>query len=96
VIVTLGSHALDRFVNGAKVSACHGTAFSHPSNIPIFVMYHPAAALYNPSLKLTVKKDFKKLKEFIDNGCQINDKKEKQISLFTEEKQKVVNEILNL
>jgi uracil-DNA glycosylase family 4 len=95
VIVTLGSHALDRFVNGAKVSACHGTAFSHPSNIPIFVMYHPAAALYNPGLKSTVMKDFKRLKKFIDDGCKIDDK-EKQISLFTEEKQKVVNEILDL
>ena len=27
VIVTLGSHALDRFVKGAKISAVHGTAF---------------------------------------------------------------------
>jgi DNA polymerase len=98
VIVTLGSHALDRFVNGAKVSTCHGTTFSHPSNIPIFAMYHPAAALYNPGLKSTVKKDFKRLKEFIDNGCKVekNDEENIQQSLFNQEKQKVVNEILDL
>ena len=28
-------------------------------------MYHPAAALYNPNLKEELKKDFKKLKEFL-------------------------------
>jgi DNA polymerase len=94
VIVTLGSHALDRFVSGAKVSASHGTAFSHPTDIPIFAMYHPAAALYNPGLKSTVKKDFVRLKEFVDNGCKLEeDTKEKS---FDDEKQEIVDDILNL
>lgn len=95
VIVTLGSHALDRFVSGAKVSASHGTAFSHPTDIPIFAMYHPAAALYNPELKGTVKKDFVRLKKFIDNGCKLENE-EKEETLFDEEKQEVVNDILDL
>jgi truncated hemoglobin YjbI len=30
-------------------------------------MYHPAAALYNPNLKETMKEDFKKLKEFLES-----------------------------
>lgn len=94
VIVTLGSHALDRFVSGAKVSASHGTAFSHSTGIPIFAMYHPAAALYNPGLKSTVKKDFKRLKEFVDNGCKLEeDSKE---TSFDDEKQEIVDDILNL
>jgi DNA polymerase len=95
VIVTLGSHALDRFVNGAKVSACHGTAFSHPSNIPIFIMYHPAVALYNPHLKDTIERDFRKLKEFIDNECKV-EKEESEKTLFNKEKQEVIKEILEL
>jgi hypothetical protein len=57
-------------------------------------MYHPAAALYNPGLKSTVKKDFVRLKEFVDNGCKLEeDTKEKS---FDDEKQEIVDDILNL
>jgi hypothetical protein len=57
-------------------------------------MYHPAAALYNPGLKDTVKKDFVRLKEFVDSGCKLEeDIKEKS---FDEEKQEIVDDILNL
>ncbi|MDD3474634.1 MAG: uracil-DNA glycosylase [Candidatus Dojkabacteria bacterium] len=95
VIVTLGGHALDRFVKGAKISASHGTAFSHPSGIPVFAMYHPAVGLYNPSLKNTLQNDFSKLKEFIDSGYKIENESE-DTSLFDKEKQSAVNDILNL
>jgi DNA polymerase len=95
VIVTLGSHALDRFVNGAKISATHGTAFSHPTNIPIFAMYHPAVALYNPNLKNTLKKDFQKLQSFIDNDFKIEEI-ESVDSTFDKEKQEVIEDILDL
>ena len=66
VIVTLGRHALGRFVQGASITVSHGQAFEHPTGIPIFAMYHPAAALYNPNLKEGMKKDFKELKKFLD------------------------------
>jgi DNA polymerase len=95
VIVTLGSHALDRFVNGAKISATHGSAFSHPTGIPIFAMYHPAVALYNPSLKNTLIKDYKKLKDFVKNDFKIEEEKEAK-SGYDKEKQGVVDDILNL
>lgn len=65
VIVTLGRHALIKFVPDAKISTDHGKSFNHSTGIPIFAMYHPAAALYNPNLKEEMKKDFKKLKEFL-------------------------------
>lgn len=96
VIVTLGSHALDRFVKGAKISATHGTAFSHPSGIPIFAMYHPAVALYNPSLKSTLKKDIKKLKEFVENDYEVEESDSPLEATFNEEKQEVVDDILDL
>jgi len=95
VIVTLGSHALNRFVKGAKISATHGTTFSHPSDIPIFAMYHPAVALYNPSLKITLEEDFTKLKSFIKSGFTLEKQKSKDIT-FNKEKQQVVDDILNL
>jgi DNA polymerase len=97
VIVTLGSHALNRFVNGVKISATHGSTFSHPSNIPIFAMYHPAAALYNPGLRLTVQKDFHKLKSFVDNGCKIEEENEETTETkFNKDQQDVVDDILAL
>jgi DNA polymerase len=97
VIVTLGSHALNRFVKGVKISATHGTTFSHPTDIPIFAMYHPAAALYNPGLRDIVKKDFKNLKDFVDSGCKLEKTEDQNQQLsFTKEKQDAVNEILDL
>lgn len=74
VIVTLGRHALNRFFPDAKISEVHGRAFRR--EIPevgtrvFYVLYHPAAALYNGSMRDTLKRDFlripkilKKLKE---------------------------------
>ncbi len=88
VIVTLGRHALGRFVPDASITASHGQAFEHPTGIPIFAMYHPAAALYNPNLKEDMRKDFKALKKFLSTLP----KKTKN----TLEKQEVIDEILKL
>jgi uracil-DNA glycosylase len=82
VIVTLGRHALTKFIPEAKISTDHGQSFTHPTGIPIFAMYHPAAALYNPNLKETMVKDFKKLKEFLqdlENKLKVDGKKKKEI-----------------
>lgn len=67
VIVTLGRHALGRFVPNSKITTDHGNSFKHSTGIPIFAMYHPAAALYNPNLKEDMKKDFKELEKFLKN-----------------------------
>ncbi len=79
VIVTLGRHSLTRFVPNANITASHGEIFNHSSNIPIFSMYHPAAALYNPNLKNTMADDFKKLKTFLDSISNNSFGKKKQI-----------------
>ncbi|HOK59598.1 MAG TPA: uracil-DNA glycosylase, partial [Candidatus Dojkabacteria bacterium] len=55
VIVALGRHALERFLPQEHVSIAHGQVFIHSSGIPVFAMYHPAAALYNPTLKETLQ-----------------------------------------
>lgn len=67
VIVTLGRHALGRFVPNSKITTDHGKSFKHSTGIPIFAMYHPAAALYNPNLKEDMRKDFKELEKFLKN-----------------------------
>jgi DNA polymerase len=65
VIVTLGRHSMERFLPGQKISEVHGKALRR--DIPglgkrvFFTLYHPAAALYNGSLRATLLADFKKL-----------------------------------
>jgi DNA polymerase len=88
IIVTLGRHALGKFIPDAKISVDHGNSFQHPTGIPVFAMYHPAAALYNPNLKETLIKDFKKLEEFLTNL-----KRNKKVK---SKKKEEIKEILNL
>ena len=92
VIVALGRHALERFLPQEHVSIAHGQVFIHSSGIPVFAMYHPAAALYNPNLKETLQEDFFKLKDFLDGKIQpLENEDDNQ-----EETQLLINEILKL
>jgi len=88
VIVTLGRHALEKFVPNAKISMDHGNSFQHPTGIPVFAMYHPAAALYNSNLKEILVEDFKKLENFLKNPKKDNKDKSK--------KREEIEEILQL
>lgn len=63
VIVLLGRHAMARFLPGTKISEEHGKA--RPINgRTILPVYHPAAALYNGSLRKTLLEDFAQLGRF--------------------------------
>ena len=84
IIVTLGRHALSRFVPDANISSCHGNVFMHKSHIPVFAMFHPAAALYNPNLKETMFKDMEKLVDYLKKLPAI------------EEKEEAINDLLKL
>jgi uracil-DNA glycosylase len=75
LIVTLGRHSMGRFLPGYKISEAHGKAMRR--NMPdigqrvFYALYHPAAALYNGSMREVLIKDFKripKLLEKIRNG----------------------------
>ena len=65
LIVTLGRHAMGRFLPGLKISQVHGQAkrakgiFSEKQIF--FPLYHPASALYNPGLRETLINDMKKI-----------------------------------
>ena len=66
-VVTLGRHSMEYFLPGAKISDMHGQAV--PKEViyhdkthhewQIIPLYHPAAALYNGSLRQTLLDDFK-------------------------------------
>ncbi|MDD5489878.1 MAG: uracil-DNA glycosylase [Candidatus Moranbacteria bacterium] len=70
LIVLLGRHAMERFLPNQKISKIHGQAMRR--EIPeigkqvFYVLYHPAAALYQGSLREILKKDFKRIPKVIE------------------------------
>jgi len=96
ILIPLGRHAFERFVPGAKISASHGQPFEHPSGIPIFAMYHPAVALYNPNLRDVLKEDFGKLKNYLDTGGELMKNEKADNSVFSSKTKTDINDILSM
>lgn len=61
VVITLGRHSMEYFLPDMKISEIHGQAkriqFGE-QKLVIVPLYHPAAALYNGSLRQTLIDDF--------------------------------------
>jgi DNA polymerase len=69
VVVTLGRHSMDYFLPGQKIGQVHGQAERiklDDLKLVVVPLYHPAAALYNGSLRTVLKEDFMKLKKIIE------------------------------
>ena len=70
LIITLGRHSLERFLPGQKISQIHGKALRRAvpkMGIRIFyALYHPAAALYNGSMREVLIKDFKRIPKVLE------------------------------
>ena len=93
VIVTLGRFSMAKFLPNAKISQVHGQPVRVKGRL-IVPMYHPAAALHQPSLRSTVESDFNRLPdliaeagdapEYIEQDSDDNNSNEepKQLSLF--------------
>lgn len=70
LIVTLGRHSMERFLPGQKISEVHGKAMRR--EIPeigkrvFYTLYHPAAALYNGSMREVLVKDFKRIPKVLE------------------------------
>lgn len=72
VVCTLGRFAT-RLLSGTELSmtAVHGKAkpiVLAGVETVVFPVFHPAAALYNPSNKVVLEEDFAKLKRLLDRG----------------------------
>lgn len=97
IVVTLGRFSMAKFLPNTRISEIHG----HPAWVNqrlIVPMFHPAAALHQPSLKSTVIEDFKRLPDAIEmarkgghkkveeapasSGEQAPDEPAEQLSLF--------------
>ena len=70
LIVTLGRHSMERFLPNFKISQIHGKALRREieglgKNI-FYTLYHPAAALYNGSMREVLIKDFKRIPKVLE------------------------------
>ena len=71
-IVTLGNVPL-RAVSGQslKIGDCHGTILKGCAYKSVFALYHPAAVIYNRSLKEVYLNDLEILRDEIENGGRL-------------------------
>ncbi|MDP9266567.1 MAG: uracil-DNA glycosylase [Chloroflexota bacterium] len=69
VIVTLGRHAMSRFLPGESISRIHGKPRRADGQL-LFPVYHPAAALHQPSLRAELAADFRALAAFLAGSAQ--------------------------
>lgn len=69
IIVTLGRYSMARFLPNVRISEVHGQPAWVRGRL-IVPMFHPAAALHQPSLKTSVERDFSRLPEWIAQARQ--------------------------
>ena len=97
LIVTLGRHSMERFLPSQKISQIHGKAMRRKISglgaRVFYALYHPAAALYNGSMRGILTEDFKRIPKVLDavkksenenkdEGVSDNDNSDKQETLF--------------
>ena len=61
VVITLGRHSMEYFLPDAKIGQVHGQSKQinlRGNRVVIIPLYHPAAALYNGSMRQTLIDDF--------------------------------------
>jgi len=64
IVVTLGRYSMARFMPNARISDVHGQSAWVRGRL-IVPMYHPAAALHQPSLRPALEKDFARLPDYV-------------------------------
>lgn len=69
IFVPLGRHAMHKFLPKAKISKEHGNIYSKDGKI-YAVMYHPAVALYDGSMRSVLMEDFQVLKKFLQGKVE--------------------------
>ena len=72
VVCVMGNTAFNTLLEGKEITKNHGS-FIEKDGRTYFVTFHPAATIYNQKLVDELKKDFKKLTEFL-----VDNDKEKQ------------------
>jgi DNA polymerase len=88
VIITISRFAMARWFPDKKISEIHGRA-KRFGDLVVVPMYHPAAALHQPALKVTLEADFKRIPQILKDMSRVRDEGEppkkpptEQLSLF--------------
>lgn len=86
MIVTLGRYSMAKFFPGESISKIHGQPRKRNGTI-YFPMYHPAAALHQPSLRAAVEADMLKIPQILEEANSLPDPAAKdndaeQLSMF--------------
>ena len=63
LVVALGTHALQAFLSGKKISRVHGRPFQH-DGLTVLPLYHPAAALYGVRKEI-LQRDMRKVRRVL-------------------------------
>ena len=64
LVITLGRHSMQCFIPDATIGESHGLLYRAKQG-NILPLYHPAAGIYNRTLRETMKKDFEKIPEML-------------------------------
>ncbi|MBI2955666.1 MAG: uracil-DNA glycosylase [Chloroflexi bacterium] len=85
MIVTLGRYSMGKFFPGESISRIHGVARAR-GGVLLFPMYHPAAALHQPSLRKILETDMAKIPSLLTKLTDVGKTEEKeditQLTLF--------------
>jgi len=83
MIITLGRYSMAMFFPGKSISKIHGTAQKR-DNVIYYAMYHPAAALHQPSLRQAIEADMLNIPSLIAQAESITEAKQQpqQLSMF--------------
>lgn len=86
MVVTLGRYSMARWFPNARISQIHGQP-KKENGVIYFPMYHPAAALHQPSLRAAVEADMLKIPRLLAEIEQMEEARQaapppQQLSLF--------------
>jgi len=70
LVVTLGRYSMARVLPKARISSVHGQPIK-VGGVIYYPMYHPAAALHQPSLRRDVEADMRRIPELLREAAQI-------------------------
>ncbi len=74
VVVTLGRFAMYKFLPGQSITRVHGRV-QRIGGVTVFPMFHPAAALHQPSYRADLVKDFAALGAFLVTAPAVSEPK---------------------
>ena len=83
MIVTLGRYSMAMFFPSKSIGKIHGTAQKR-DNVIYYAMYHPAAALHQPSLRRTIEEDMLKIPSLLTRTENVVEAKQQpqQLTMF--------------